>query len=181
MNNIIFFDLFSLAHRSNFLDWLIIFCANNFGYIMVFIALVYLVFYIDGVFDYRMPFLQFKNKFKGLALVFSPAVIAYIVEYILKSLIPSPRPFLFFENVKPLFLHGGMDSFPSGHAMFFGALAMSLYFVNKRMGILYFIVALIVGLARVASGVHFPIDILVGYILGIIITLIFRLVFNKKK
>jgi undecaprenyl-diphosphatase len=63
--------------------------------------------------------------------------------------------------------------------MFFSALAMSLYFINKRIGILYFIVALIVGLARVASGVHFPIDILVGYILGIIIAVIFKFIFKK--
>lgn len=181
MNNFLFFNLYSFAHWSNFLDWLIVFCANDFGYIMGFLALVYVIFYTSGIFDYRTPFLQLKNKIKEVVLVFSPAVIAYILEYILKSLISSPRPFLYFENVKPLFLHGGMDSFPSGHAMFFGALAMSLYFVNKRMGILYFIVALIVGLARVASGVHFPIDILVGYILGIIIALVFKLIFKKNK
>jgi undecaprenyl-diphosphatase len=80
----------------------------------------------------------------------------------------------------PLFLHGGMDSFPSGHAMFFGALAMSLFFVHKRMGYLYFVVALIVGLARIAAGVHFPVDIFVSYILGIIIAYIFKLIFGKK-
>ena len=73
-----------------------------------------------------------------------------------------------------------MDSFPSGHAMFFGALAMSLYFVQKRIGYMYFVVALIVGLARVASGVHFPIDIFVGYILGILIAIIFKLILRKN-
>lgn len=179
MNNFLFFQLYSLAHRSNFLDWLIVFCANNFGYIMIFLAVIYLVFYADGAFDYHKPLLQAKKKAKDVILVFSSAIIAYIGEYLLKSFIPSPRPFLYFENVKPLFLHGGMDSFPSGHAMFFGALAMSLYFVNKRVGYLYFIVALIVGLARVAAGIHFPIDIFVGYILGIIIAIIFKFIFKK--
>ncbi len=180
MNNTIFFYLYNFAHQSVFLDWLIVFCANNFGYIMIFLAVIFLIFHTDGVFDYRTPFLQLKNKLKEISLVFSSAIAAYIFEYILKSFMPSPRPFLFFENVKPLFLHGGMDSFPSGHAMFFGALAMSLYFVHKRIGYMYFAVAIIVGLARVAAGVHFPIDILVGYILGISIAVIFKLIFKKK-
>ena len=180
MNNQIFFSLYSFAHQSVTLDWLIVFCANNFGYIMVFLAFVYLVFHTEGVFDYKAPFLQYKNKIKEITFVFTSSIVAYISEFILKHLIPSPRPFIYFENVKPLFLHGGMDSFPSGHAMFFGALATSLFFVNKRIGYLYFIVALIVGLARVSAGVHFPIDIFVGYILGIIIAYIFKLVFNKK-
>lgn len=179
--NIYLFNLiFSLAHRSNFLDWLIVFCANDFGYIMILLALVYVIFYTSGTFDYRTPFLQIKNKIKEVIFVFSPAVIAYVVEYVLKSLMPSPRPFLYFENLKPLFVHGGMDSFPSGHAMFFGALAVSLYFFNKKLGYLYFIVALIIGLARVASGIHFPVDIFFGYIFGIIIAVIFKLVFIKK-
>jgi len=180
MNNKIFFDLYNLAHQSINLDWLIVFSANNFGYIMVFIAFIFLIFHTDGVFDYRAPFLQLKNKIKEIILVFSSAVSAYIFEYILKLLMPSPRPFLYFENVKPLFLHGGMDSFPSGHAMFFGALAMSLYFVHKRIGYMYFAVALIVGVARVAAGVHFPIDILVGYILGVIVACIFKLILKKN-
>jgi undecaprenyl-diphosphatase len=181
MNNIIFFNLYGLAHRSIFLDWVIVFCANNFGYIMIFLAVMFLIFHTDGVFDYRTPFLQLKNKLKEIGLVFSSAIAAYIFQYLLKLVIPSPRPFLFFDNVVPLFLLGGMDSFPSGHAMFFGALAMSLYFIHKRIGTLYFIVALIVGLARVAGGVHFPVDIFIGYILGILIAIIFERIFIKNK
>ena len=45
--------------------------------------------------------------------------------------------------------------------------------------LLYFIVALIVGLARVVGGVHFPLDILAGYILGIIIAIVFSLIIKK--
>jgi undecaprenyl-diphosphatase len=185
MNNLIFFNLYSLAHQSVFLDWLIVFSANTFGYIMVFLALVFLIFHIDGVFDYRAPFLQFKNKLTEVVFVFTSSVSAWIIASIIKSFILSPRPFILFENVIPLFLHSGMDSFPSGHAMFFSALAMSIYFIHKRMGYLYFVVALIVGLARVAAGVHFPLDILAGYIFGILTVIIskyiFKIIFNKRK
>lgn len=181
MNYTIFFTLYGLAHKSNFLDWLIVFGAEWFGYIMILLAIAYLAFHTDGVFDYRAPFLQFKNKVREMFYVFFAAASAWTLATIVKSYITAPRPFMMFENVRPLFLHGGLDSFPSGHAMFFGALATSLFFTHKRIGILYFIVALIVGLARVASGIHFPIDIFVGYIFGIIIAIIFRLIFKKIK
>jgi len=178
MNNLIFLNLYSLAHQSVFLDWLIVFSANNFGYIMVMLAFIFLVFHNNGVFDYHTPFLQFKNKFKEISFVATSSIFAWIIGSIIKSFILSPRPFILFENIKPLFLYGSMESFPSGHAMFFGALAMSLYFIYKRMGYLYFIVALIVGLARVASGIHFPVDIFFGYIFGVIIAIIFKYIFK---
>lgn len=181
MNDTIFFQLYSLAHQSNFLDWLIVFCAESFGYIMILLAIAYLAFHTDGVFDFRSPFLQFKNKVREMFYVFSAAATSWILASVVKSYIASPRPFMIFENVKPLFLHGGLDSFPSGHAMFFGGLATSLFFTHKRIGILYFIVALMVGLARVACGIHFPVDIFFGYVFGIIIAIIFRLIFKKIK
>lgn len=181
MNNLIFIKLHSLAHQSTFSDWLFVFGSDWFGYIMVFLAFVYLFFHTEGKFDYRTPFLQLKNKLRNVFLVFFSAAFAWVLAGILKSKIFSPRPFLYFEDVKPLFLHGGFDSFPSGHAMFFGALATSLFFVNKRMGILYIVVALIVGLSRVISGIHFPIDIFFGYIFGFIIAFIFKLLIQKTQ
>ena len=180
MNDIIFLKIFSLAHQSVFFDWLIVFFAETFGYIMVVVAFIYLLYHTDGVFNYRKPFLQWRNKFKEIFLVFFSSVFAWVLAEILKHFIVSPRPFLYFQNLTPLFVHGGMDSFPSGHAMFFSALAMSLYFIHKRIGILFIFVALVVGLARIASGIHFPIDIFTGYILGSVIALIFNLIFRKK-
>lgn len=180
MNHIIFLKLYNLAHQSLFSDWLFVFASNWFGYIMVFLAFAYLFFHTEGKFDYKTPFSQLKNKLKNIFLVFFSAAFAWILAEVIKSKIFSPRPFLYFQNVKPLFFHGGFDSFPSGHAMFFGALATSLYFVNKRIGLLYIFVALIVGFARVVSGVHFPLDIIFGYIFGFIIALIFKFILHKK-
>lgn len=181
MNHQIFFSLHSLAHQSVFLDWLIVFSANLFGIIMIFFAGIFLFFHTDGIFDYKKPFLQIKNKIKEISLIFLSGVSAWFIATIIKYFVFTPRPFIFFENVKPLFLHGGYDSFPSGHATFFSALAISLFLRHKRIGILYIIIALIISLARVASGVHFPIDILIGWILGTIIALIFNCIFIKKR
>lgn len=180
MNNYIFFNLHSLAHQSIFLDWLIIFSSNKFGIIMIFILILFLFFHTDGVFDYKKPFLQLVNKIKEISFILFTGVFAWVISTILKSLIFLPRPFLYFENVKPLFLHGGFESFPSGHATFFSALAVSIFLRHKRIGIFYIFVALIISFARVASGIHFPIDILVGWIMGTSIALIFNSIFKKK-
>lgn len=179
MNYTLFHMLHSLAHQSVFSDWLIVFSSNLFGMIMVFIAALFLFFHIDGVFDYKKPFLQLKNKIKEISSVFISGFIAWGMANTIKFFIVSPRPFIILEKIKPLFLHGAMDSFPSGHATFFSALAVSLFLRHKRMGIYYIIVALIVSFARVASGVHFPIDIFAGWILGTIIALIFNRIFRK--
>jgi len=97
----------------------------------------------------------------------------------IKYFYPSPRPFEVFDNIKLLFTHGGGDSFPSGHATFFMALAIALSAYHKRLGIVYIFGALAIGLARVIAGVHFPIDIIAGYILGGIIGIAVYKFFNK--
>ena len=181
MNTTIFFSLYDLAHQSKVLDWLIVFSANNFGYIMVFLALVYIFFYENSIFKSKISRQDIKDRIKKTIKVFSAPLAGWVFAEVIKSLIHSPRPFLYFQNVKPLFLHGGFDSFPSGHSFFFAALATSLYFENKRMGLAYVVVALIVGLARIASGVHFPVDVFFGYVFGFLIALIFKAIFNKIK
>jgi len=175
----IFFILNSLAHQSIFLNWLIYYGANLFGQIMIVLAFLFLLFHTDGKFDYRTPLLQLKNKIVEIFFVFSSAFFAWIIASLLKKIIISPRPFIFFENLKPVFLHGGMDSFPSGHAVFFGALATSLFFIHRRMGYYYIFVALIVGLSRIIAGIHFPSDIFFGYIFGILIALFIRFLYKK--
>jgi undecaprenyl-diphosphatase len=62
-------------------------------------------------------------------------------------------------------------SFPSAHATFFFALSIIVYKENKTSGIVFLILSSIMGMARVAAGVHYPFDILGGAIMGIIIGL----------
>lgn len=182
MNNIIFFNLFSFAHQSVMLDWFIIFFANTFGNILIVASFLFLIFCTNGVFDKQNFSWKYnlETRLRNLAFVFSSAIFAWGITTILKSIVSSPRPFIVFESIKPLFLHGGMDSFPSGHATFFISLGVSLFMINKKVGYFYIMGAILIGLARIASGVHFPIDILFGYIIGIAVTLIFSLIFKLK-
>jgi len=47
-----------------------------------------------------------------------------------------------------------------------------MWFYHRRIALSLGVVAIIVVLGRVISGVHFPIDILGGYILGFLISVI---------
>ena len=50
--------------------------------------------------------------------------------------------------------------------MFFFAFSTAIYMYNKTWGAWFFVASTIVCLARVASGVHYPSDILGGAVLG---------------
>ena len=60
----------------------------------------------------------------------------------------------------------GANSFPSGHAAFFFAIAFIAYYFDKKLGYIFLGGALLMGLARVVAGIHFPLDIIAGALLG---------------
>lgn len=90
----------------------------------------------------------------------------YVLVDLIRLFVNSPRPFAVLESVNPLVVHEATASFPSGHAAFFGALAMVVFLVNKKAGVIFFLLALFVGIARVMAGIHWPLDIIAGIIAG---------------
>ena len=76
-----------------------------------------------------------------------------------------PRP---FENysVALLFYRPVDSSFPSNPAVVGAAVAMSVFFWNRRIGTVLAIVAFIYSLSRLYGGVCYPLDILGGLVIG---------------
>ncbi len=65
------------------------------------------------------------------------------------------------------------SAFPSDHAVLFFALAIGLFQVSKRAGAIALLHAgLIVCLPRIAVGLHWPSDIAVGTVIGIVLSLL---------
>jgi len=164
MNNDIFFFLYNFAHQSAFLDRLIIFFAVYFPIAVIFLAGIFLLMHHD-VFKTDSTFKVFLQKKKEILNAFFVGILAWFFTYILKFFFHASRPFDIFPQVHPLFPETGY-SFPSGHATFFGALALALFFTHKKAGYVFMFFALIIGIARIVAGVHFPVDILGGFILG---------------
>jgi membrane-associated phospholipid phosphatase len=74
----------------------------------------------------------------------------------------------------------GMTSFPSGHANTMAALALALYYLFPRYGLLYLCVAVLVSASRVVIGAHFLSDVVVGAYLGIVMTLLTKSCLESK-
>jgi len=172
MNNQIFFFLYSFAHRFEILDKIIIFFAVYFPGVVIIAAGLFLLFHHE-IFKAESPFQLFLLKKKEILLVFFSGALTWALAIFLQLLFRIPRPALGLSNVYPLFTETAF-SFPSGHTMFFSALAFELFLINKRTGYLFILFALIIGLARIAAGVHYPIDVLAGFILGFVVAYIVK-------
>ena len=112
---------------------------------------------------------------RGRALwSFVTMMVAWNVGLLAKELVQRARPV-----VEDPISHSPGFSFPSGHAFNIAVVTTVLVFllwpvlghVGRRVAsALAVVIALVVGLDRMFLGVHFPSDVLAGYILGVGIT-----------
>ncbi len=119
---------------------------------------------------------------KGLAVRLSVLILLTMsLNHLLKIIIKNPRPFIregtyarqwavSAENAKELATE---YSTPSGHGMGAGAFYSYLYAfaTNRYIRVISILAILVTGLSRPYLGVHYLEDILVGWVIGIAITL----------
>src|SRR3989339_1174633 len=164
LNSNIFYFFYNLSHQSVFLDDLIVFVAHMLPYLVIVSAFIYLLVHHE-VITSKNPFEALKQKWKEIVLVFFSGGIAWCVATLLKFVFHTNRPYLALQDIEPLISKTDY-SFPSGHATFFMALGVAMYLSHKKSGYVFILFALLIGLARIAVGVHFPVDILGGFLLG---------------
>lgn len=100
------------------------------------------------------------------------AVIAWIVAEMIKSLLPTFRPFQ-ITGLSPLTLTVPSDSaFPSGHAALAFAMAISVWQHDKKLGVFFTLAALGVGIGRILGNVHSPLDIAGGVAIGAVVSIL---------
>ena len=97
------------------------------------------------------------------------SLTAWLLAEFIKSLIPTVRPFLLNGNPIKTLTFPSDGAFPSAHAATAFALAVTVWFHDRKVGWIYLALALIIGIARVVANVHYPQDILGGAVLGILI------------
>lgn len=151
---LLFQKINQFAGKWLWLDTLAIFFAEYFSYILIFCLLLFLI----------------KNFKKYWLMVVECLVSALLARFfivdIIRLIFPRNRPFV--ENeINLLIPHLNSSSFPSGHAAFYFALSTIVYFYNKKTGILFFLASFLISISRIFSGLHWPSDILAGFIVGI--------------
>jgi undecaprenyl-diphosphatase len=118
-------------------------------------------------------FLALQTRYWTAFFVFATAASGEVIGYAMKSVFARPRP-----TIVPHLREAFSSSFPSGHAMqsaivYLTLGAMLMRITEGRLTKIYcFSVAMLltflVGLSRVWLGVHYPTDVLAGWIVGLL-------------
>jgi undecaprenyl-diphosphatase len=149
--------LHDLAGKNGLLDLAGIFFAEYLGYFVVLSVLVWFILERD-----------WRKRFNAIALTVLSAIIARgIIAEILKFAFARPRPGITLKFI-PLIDAPQSFAFPSGHATFFFAVVVAVWFYNRKWGNWFLIAAALISIARVFVGVHWPLDVVGGAVVGIV-------------
>jgi membrane-associated phospholipid phosphatase len=149
----------AVAGHSALVDALIRFAASQLLYL---IALL-----VGGLIVWELR----RNREHALRVVLSAGLASALTVAALTgaaSIDHETRPFVADDDTVQLLSHAADNSFPSEHAA--GALALALIgaLAWSRGRYAFLAAGLAVGVARVAGGLHYPGDVLVGWAIGAI-------------
>lgn len=171
MNYQIFQFLHSFANQHWSLNWLFVFFAQYLAYILV-VVFVFLIFWSYRNWKERFNLVYFSV----LSLLISNGLVVGIIRFFYYN----PRPFKLLE-FEPLISYIDSSSIPSGHTSAFFAFAVLVFFTNRKYFWYFLIGAIIMGIARIIVGVHWPADILIGIAVGVSSVLIARYLIDDEK
>ncbi|HSA52261.1 MAG TPA: phosphatase PAP2 family protein [Yinghuangia sp.] len=106
-------------------------------------------------------------------IVWAPiaAFLAELANIPLRSFVDRPRPFFVHSDIHVLVQGKDDPSFASDHALLTMSIAVALLLVDRQLGAIAVLVAVLQGFARLYVGVHYPTDVLGGFALGALVAL----------
>lgn len=130
--------------------------AGDTGGIWVLLAIIFLA--IDG------------TRETGVVIFFALTATWLINTIGLKSFLKRVRPYEAVENIRLLVKAQRDTSFPSGHAASsFAAAVVVVIMYGGYLGIICLVLAALMAFSRVYVGVHYPLDVIVGSLVGSLI------------
>jgi undecaprenyl-diphosphatase len=161
-------------HMANSHPWLsyFYFYFAKYGIILIFLSFVYLIY---------------KKTINAFICSLLAMAIAGTASFLINIFWQRPHPFEshFGEIIQPIIngLRISASSFPSIHTYIAFAIAVSIFlYGHRRLGTVLFIIAILIGLSRIGTGLHYPTDIVAGAVIGIISGIVaFRIVHRYQR
>ncbi|WP_369900047.1 undecaprenyl-diphosphatase [Bacillus manliponensis] len=134
---------------------MIIFVAE---YTVYFLALLMLFYWFTGL---------KKNRMMAIHSIFA-FIVAEVIGKTVGLFHSNHQPFAVLSDVNQLVQHEIDNSFPSDHTILFFSICTSIWLVRKKEGWIWMILACCVATSRILVGVHYPFDVAVGALIGIL-------------
>ena len=116
---------------------------------------------------------QGLGKQDGIYL-FIPAS-GFVILSFLRKKINAPRPYEVWKIVPLLDRDSPGQSMPSRHVFSATVISMASFHASLSLGVILLVFSAFLGLVRVLGGVHYPKDVVVGYICGLVWGVLFFL------
>src|SRR5207248_3034657 len=138
-------------------DTLAIFGAQYLFIVLLAVALVWYLF--------QPPARQIEMIAWGLAAL----PLMYILVVVAGMAYFDPRPGV-GDGLTPLIVHDPDNGFPSDHTLLCSATSSIVFFYNKKVSALLWLLTGIVGFSRVYTGIHHSLDIIASVLIAVIVS-----------
>ncbi|MEX0932429.1 MAG: phosphatase PAP2 family protein [Parcubacteria group bacterium] len=86
-------------------------------------------------------------------------MLAFLLSLLARELYFNPRPFV-VGKFAPLIPHSADNGFPSDHTLLVSSIAAGMMYFRRRLALVLWLVAGLVAMSRVYTGVHHTLDVL---------------------
>lgn len=123
----------------------------------------------------------FTKKYRKAGILVLVAMLCTFLsgELLIKNLVCRPRPFYVNADINLIITPPSGYSFPSSHSAVSFAAAAVIFYFDKKLGVIAFVLAALTAFSRLYLYVHYPTDVLAGICLGLFWAVIVIFIYKR--